>query len=42
MRATLQKRGLLAETINGLYKAELIHKRGPWKTKADAELATLE
>ena len=21
----------LAETINGLYKAELIHKRGPWK-----------
>jgi putative transposase len=22
----------MAETINGLYKAELIHKRGPWKT----------
>ena len=22
----------LAETINGLYKAELIHRRGPWKT----------
>jgi len=21
----------LAETINGLYKAEVIHKRGPWK-----------
>ncbi|WP_284309218.1 hypothetical protein, partial [Hydrogenophaga electricum] len=20
----------LAETINGLYKAELIHRRGPW------------
>lgn len=32
----------LAETINGLYKAELIHKRGPWKTKAAVELATLE
>ena len=23
----------LAETINGLYKAEVIHRRGPWKTK---------
>lgn len=22
----------LAETINGLYKAEVIHRRGPWKT----------
>jgi transposase InsO family protein len=22
----------LAETINGLYKAEIIHRRGPWKT----------
>lgn len=22
-----------AEKINGLYKAELIHRRGPWKTK---------
>lgn len=32
----------LAETINGLYKAELIHKRGPWKTKAAVELTTLE
>lgn len=32
----------LAETINGLYKAELIHRRGPWKTKAAVELATLE
>jgi transposase InsO family protein len=20
----------LAETINGLYKAEIIHRRGPW------------
>ena len=24
----------LAETINGLYKAELIHRRAPWKTQA--------
>jgi transposase InsO family protein len=32
----------LAETINGLYKAEVIHRRGPWKTRASVELATLE
>ena len=32
----------LAETINGLYKTELIHRCGPWKTKAAVELATLE
>ena len=32
----------LAETINGLYKAELIHRRAPWKTKEVVELATLE
>ena len=32
----------LAETINGLYKAEVIHRRGPWKTKQAVELATLE
>jgi len=32
----------LAETVNGLYKAEVIHRRGPWKTKASVELATLE
>ena len=31
-----------AETINGLYKAELIHRRGPWKTREAVELATLE
>ena len=29
----------LAETINGLYKAEMIHRRGPWKTKEAVELA---
>ena len=32
----------LAETVNGLYKAELIHRRGPWKTRESVELATLE
>jgi transposase InsO family protein len=32
----------LAETINGLYKTELIHRRGPWKTKESVELATLQ
>ncbi|GKS95190.1 hypothetical protein AVAK2825_11665 [Acidovorax sp. SUPP2825] len=30
------------ETINGLYKAKLIHRRAPWKTKEAVELATLE
>lgn len=32
----------LAETINGLYKAEMIHRRGPWKSRESVELATLE
>jgi transposase InsO family protein len=32
----------LAETINGLYKTELIHRRGPWKTKESLEFATLQ
>ena len=32
----------LAETVNGLYKAEMIHRRGPWKTREAVELATLE
>ena len=32
----------LAETINGLYKAEVIHKRGPWKNVDEVEFATLE
>ena len=32
----------LAETINGLYKAELIHRRAPWRTKESVELATLQ
>lgn len=32
----------LAETINGLYKTEVIHPRGPWRTVDDVEYATLE
>ena len=32
----------LAETINGLYKAEVIHRRGPWKNLEAVEYATLE
>lgn len=32
----------LAETINGLYKAEVIHRWGPWKGLSDVEYATLE
>ena len=32
----------LAETINGLYKAELIHRRGPWWSFEAVEFATLE
>lgn len=31
----------LAETINGLYKAEVIRHKGPWKNIDDVELATL-
>lgn len=31
----------LAETINGLYKAEVIHKDGPWRGLEDVEQATL-
>lgn len=32
----------LAETINGLYKAELIHRRTSWKCRETVELATLQ
>jgi putative transposase len=32
----------LAETIIGLYKAELVRNRGPWRGLDDLELATLE
>jgi transposase InsO family protein len=32
----------LAETINGLYKAELIHRRARWRSFEAVEFATLE
>jgi len=32
----------LAESTIGLYKAELVHHRGPWRGLDDLELATLE
>jgi len=31
----------LAETINGLYKTEVIRRQGPWKHIEDVEFATL-
>ena len=31
----------LAETFNGMYKAELIHRRGPRKSREAVEIATL-
>jgi transposase InsO family protein len=32
----------VAETINGLYKAEVIHRCGPWRSFEAVEMATLE
>ena len=32
----------LAETINGLFKAEVIYRRGPWRSFEAVEFATLE
>jgi len=32
----------LAERINGLYKTEVIHPNGPWRTVDEIEFATLE
>jgi putative transposase len=32
----------LAESINGLYKTELIRPRRPWRTIEEVELATAE
>lgn len=31
----------LAETVNGLYKSELIYPQGPWRHTSEVELATL-
>lgn len=38
----MMSRTAWTSTRSGLYKAELIHRRAPWKTKAAVELATLE
>jgi len=35
-------RQCLAETINGLYKTEVIHWLGPWKTMAAVEWEALK
>jgi putative transposase len=32
----------LAESEIGLFKTELIHRRGPWRNLDDVEIATLE
>ena len=32
----------LAETVNGLYKAEVIHRQEPWKSFEAVEYGTLE
>ncbi len=32
----------MAETINGLYKAEVIHRKGPWKSLDQVEFETLD
>lgn len=31
-----------AETVNGLYKAEVIHRRSSWRSRAEVERATLQ
>jgi len=32
----------LAESVTGLFKTEVIHRRGPWKSLDAVEYATLE
>ena len=32
----------MAKTINGLYKAKVIHRRAPWRSFEAVEYATLE
>lgn len=32
----------LAETINGLFKAEIVHRRGPWRSFEAVEYDTLK
>ena len=42
MSASIHYDNALAEPINGLYKAEVIHRRGPWRSFEAVECATLE
>lgn len=39
---TGKRAGVPAETINALFKAEVIHRRGPWRSFDAVEYATLE
>ncbi|MCH7971983.1 MAG: IS3 family transposase, partial [Chloroflexi bacterium] len=32
----------MAESVIGLYKTEFVHRKGPWRSLSDLELATLE
>jgi transposase InsO family protein len=32
----------MAEALNGTFKAELIHRGGPWKTRAQTEIVIYE
>ena len=32
----------MAEALNGTFKAELIHRRGPWRNRAQTEIAIYE
>jgi transposase InsO family protein len=42
VRSPRREANALAETINGLYKAEVIHRCGPWRSFEAVEYATLE
>lgn len=39
---TLDNDNALAESVIGLYNAELVHQRGPWRGCDDIAFATLE
>ena len=41
-RSSSARDNALAESVIGLYKAEVIHRRGPWRGFDDVEYATLE
>ena len=39
LRARVPAQNVLAETVNGLYKTELIRAQGPWRTADQVEFA---